>query len=83
VDFAGEATLLHPLATNDGGASEVTVERVGERSFRLSPYPFDAPQIGFQVAARFVPGLVFASSEELQQRFDAAAVEALAVTVTA
>jgi hypothetical protein len=83
VDYAGSATLLHPFRLSDGRVSEVQVERVGERSFRLSPYPFEAGEIAFSVRARFVPGEVFASSEALQERFAAATVEELVVRVTA
>jgi hypothetical protein len=82
VDYAGAATLLHPFLLSDGRVSEVAVERVGERSFRLSPYPLDAGEIAFSVKARFVPGETFASSEALQERFAAATVEELVVRVT-
>jgi hypothetical protein len=83
VDFEGTATLLHPLLTNNGEETEVQVERVDERSFRLTPYPFDEPQIRFKLKARFVPKLELASAEELQELFDRAVIEELVVTVTA
>ena len=82
VDFAGAATLLWPQKTREG-ASEVRVERVGVRSFRLSPYPFGSPELVFKLRARFVPGLVFTSNEELQEKFDAAPVEELEIKVSA
>jgi hypothetical protein len=81
VDYAGKATLLHPFRLSDGRVSEVQVERVGERSFRLSPYPFDADGVEFLVRARFVSGAEFASSEALQERFAGAKVEELVVRV--
>jgi hypothetical protein len=83
VDYGGEATLLHPLALRDGGTSEVRVQRVGERSFRLSPYPFAEPEMTFRLRARFVPGKSFATSEELKQKLDAAKMEEISVSVTA
>jgi hypothetical protein len=83
VDFAGDATLLHRFALHDGSESEVQVQRIGERSFRLSPYPFDAPHIIFKLRARFVPQLTFAAAEELQELFHAAKVEEIEVLVTA
>jgi hypothetical protein len=83
VDYAGAGTLLWPLAMTDGGASEVRVERVGERRFRLSPYPFAEPEMNFTLRARFVPGSVFAANEELREAFVAARVEELVVSVTA
>jgi len=82
VDFDGAATLLWPQKTRDG-ASEVHVERVGARSFRLSPYPFAEPELVFKLRARFVPGLVFGSEEELQEKFAPAEVEELEVRVSA
>ncbi len=82
VDYAGEGTLLWPLATVDG-TREVSVERVGERKFRLTPYPFEAEEIVFRLKARFVAGERFASSEELRAGFAAAVVDELKVVVTA
>jgi len=83
VDFAGEATLLHSFALGDGSESEVRVQRIGERSFRLLPYPFDTPEITFKLEARFVPQLVFESAEELQELFNAAVLEEIEVSVRA
>ena len=83
VDFGGEATLLWPQRLRNGATSEVHVTRIAERSFWLAPYPFAEPQLIFKLRARFVPGLAFASSEELQERFNAAAIEELEVHVSA
>jgi hypothetical protein len=83
VDFDGDANLLHALPLKSGGASEVKVERVGERSFRLTPYPFAEQKIVFKLRARYVPGTSFASNEELKAALDAAKYEELDVTVTA
>jgi hypothetical protein len=82
VNFAGSATLLHPFALKDGSMSEVRVEHVGERCFRQSPYPFDQPELRFELKARFVRGVVFGSSKALQEALSAAAVEELVVTVS-
>jgi hypothetical protein len=83
VAFMKPATLLHPLRMKDGRTQEVIVEPVAPRHFRLSPYPLDAPQLSFELPARHVTGNVFASSRELQQRFAAAPLEQLAVTISA
>ncbi len=83
VDFDGHATLLHPFATTDGPTTEVKVHRIGERIFRLSPYPFAQPQISITVPARFVPGETFASSEDLREALNRANTVNLSVTVTA
>ena len=83
VDFDGHATLLHPFATIDGAATEINVHRIGERTFRLSPYPFSQPRISVTVPARFVPGDTFASSEDLREALGRAETVNLSVIVTA
>jgi hypothetical protein len=83
VHYAGEGTLLWPLGLLDGGVSEVSVERVGERMFRLRPYPLEESPMVFHLRARFVPGETFASDEDLQGVFAAAEVEELEVLITA
>ncbi len=83
VDYRGEANLLHPLSTKNGGTREVAVASAGERSFRLSPYPFAEPKLVFKLRARYVTGKSFASSEELKGVLDAAKFEELDVTVMA
>jgi hypothetical protein len=82
VDYAADATMLWPLAMRDGGVSEVIVKRLGERVFRLTPYPFVEDEITFGFAARFVKGAEFGSSEELQRAFAAAEVQRLEMVVT-
>ena len=83
VDFAKPAHLLHPLPLSKGGYSEVQVRSVGRRHFRLEPYPFAAASITWQFPARHVAGHFFSSAAELQERFQKAPVEMLAVTVSA
>jgi len=77
VDFGGTASLLHPLRLRGGGVSEVAVEPLGERRFRLSPYPLKEDEVRIRFPARFVEGATFGSSAELEERFLAAAVEEL------
>jgi hypothetical protein len=66
VDYGGPATLLHLFATTDGATTEIKVERLGERLFRLSPYPFATPTISLTFPTRFVPGDTFASAGDLR-----------------
>lgn len=82
VDFGGPATLLHPLKTA-GGGTEVQVQRLGERTFRLSPWPFAEPALTFPLPARFVEGLTFASSEELRSLYEKVPVQTLMVKLVA
>jgi hypothetical protein len=81
VDYCGEATLLWPQALREGGACEVTVQRVKERTFRLSPYPFAKAEMRFKLKARFVRGRRFASGEELKAALDRAEMEEVEVRV--
>jgi hypothetical protein len=83
VDFRQPAHLLHPLPLRDGGRTKVQVRSAGLRHFVLDPYPFVEPSLTFQFPARSVEGKSFSSSAELQQRFDAAPVETLSVTISA
>ena len=76
------STLLHPLPTVEG-AKAVEVEAIGERHFRLTPYPFDEDRLEFRIPARHVGGQVFGSSAELAERFFEAPLEQLLVTVQA
>jgi hypothetical protein len=55
---------------------------MGERHFRLAPYPFAASPLVFDVPARHVEGKHFDSVEELQEKFFAAAPVQLPVTIT-
>jgi hypothetical protein len=82
VDFEGEATLLHPFVTKAGEATEITVKRVGTRSFRLSPYPFAEPNLTFTFPARYVKGEKFSSSEELREKLDGAKTVEIEVAIT-
>jgi hypothetical protein len=83
VDYAAPATLLHPLKLRDGGAAEVRVTPLGERSFRLSPYPLREARVVLEFPARHVAGRMFASSDELGGAFHEAKVETLTLTLSA
>ena len=58
------------------------VASLGERHFRLAPYPFAASPLVFDLPARHVEGKHFSSPEELQEKFHAAAPVHLQVTIT-
>ena len=73
------ANCLHPLPTQDGGESRITVIPIGERQFRLAPWPFDQPEIKTCVQARHVEGHTFSSSEDLAAKYHAAPVQELDV----
>jgi hypothetical protein len=81
VDFDRPATLLHPLRTHQGPAQQIKVERVDERSFRLSPYPLRETVMRFDLRARFVRGPRFTSSDELAERLAGASMQTLEVVI--
>ncbi len=82
VDYPHPGDLLHALPLCEDGESRVAVERVGERHFRLAPYPFAASPLVFNLPARHVEGQHFNNCEELQEKFHAAAPVQLPVTIT-
>jgi hypothetical protein len=82
VDYPKPGDLLHALPLCEGGESRITVDRLGERHFRLAPYPFAESPLLFHLPARHVEGERFDHAGELQKKFHAAAPEQLPVTIT-
>jgi hypothetical protein len=82
VDFQKPASLLHALPLRGGGETPVQVESLGERHFRLDPYPFAASPLVFNLPARHVEGKLFSNAQDLQEKFHQATSARLTVTVT-
>jgi hypothetical protein len=83
VDYDGDATLLWPQTLLDGGTSEVKVQRVGERTFKLTPYPFAEREMAFKLKTRHVVGKSFASGDALKSALDGVEMQEVEVTVVA
>ncbi len=83
VDYPKPATLLHPLRLAIGETEEVRVTALGNRRFRLQPFPLSTPELQFQLPARFVAGARFSTPDLLQAAFAVAPVQQLTVTLTA
>jgi hypothetical protein len=81
VDYAAPATLLHPMRKNDGTQTGIQVTPQGNRTFRLTPYPFGESAVTLTFPARHITGKTFASSAELQHQFTNAPIEHLTVTI--
>lgn len=79
VAYDRPAHLLHPLPLNSGGTSEVRVEPIAPRHFRLTPWPFEESELTFNFPARQVAGWLFRTSAELDAAFNSAPVERLTV----
>jgi hypothetical protein len=82
VDYAQPSNLLRPLSLRDGGESRVAVASLGERHFRLAPYPFASSPLVFDLPARHVEGKHFSTAEQLRKEFHAATPVHLSVTLT-
>jgi hypothetical protein len=83
VAFDRPAHLLHWLPLNDGCASEVQVLPLGQRHFKLAPWPFVEPELTFQFPARHVAGRKFNSSVQLDAAFHASPETQLTVRLSA
>jgi Protein of unknown function (DUF3891) len=83
VDFQRPSNLLHELPLRDGTRSRVEVRSAGSRRFVLDPYPFQEPLLTFRFPARRVRGKRFESAKDLQEKFQAAPIETLSVTLSA
>jgi hypothetical protein len=83
VNYRQPATLLHPLPVNDGGYQPVAVESIGERSFKLEPYPFAESPVSFSLPARHVEGKIFSTAGEFRERYADAPVALLEVRLSA
>jgi hypothetical protein len=83
VSYDKPANLLHALPMRNGGSTHIQVEAMGEREFRLSPYPFDEPSRIFQFPARHVEGKIFDNAADLQRKYEYAKPTDLSVTVRA
>jgi Protein of unknown function (DUF3891) len=81
VDYQSRANLLHALPVRDGARQSINVEHLGERHFRLSPYPFAKSPLVIHFPARLVKSARFASNDELREKFNQAAIEQLSVTI--
>ena len=73
---------MHPLPLREGGESRVAVASLGERHFQITPYPFAASPLVFDLPARHVEGKCFSTAEQLQKEFHAATPVHLSVTLT-
>jgi Protein of unknown function (DUF3891) len=82
VAYSAPAHLLHPLPLRDGTTSEVIVEPLGPRHFRLLPWPFAEAELRFEFPARHVRGKQFGSSGDLQRAYIAAKDENLSVLLS-
>ena len=82
VDYQLPGNLLHALPLKAAGERTIAVERLGERHFRLTPYPFAASPVVVHLPARHVEGKLFSSAAALGEKVKDAATVMLPVTVT-
>lgn len=82
VAFSSPSHLLHPLPLNDGKTSEIRVEPLGPRHFRLRPWPFSETELQFKFPAKHVTGKTFSSAAQLDESYAEAELRELTVTLT-
>ena len=82
VAYDQPGALLHTFRTRSGEPTAITVQPVGPRQFRLSPYPFDQPELHFNLPARHVEGHIFPTSEALADAFEAAPIQQLQIALS-
>jgi hypothetical protein len=58
----------------DGTPTPLTMNRVDERTVRVSPWPFDRPQIELEIPCRAVRAVRFDNVESFQREFAAASI---------
>lgn len=72
---------LHP--DNTGALRTIDVTPLGEGRYRLSPWPFDQPELHFKVPARFVPAAACADLAAFRAAYAAAPEQILPVHLVA
>lgn len=82
VAYMQPSTCLHRMPTQDGGEATIAVQSTAPRQFRLTPWPFDKPQITACIPARHIEGHTFPTNEALAAAYTAAATEGLEVHLT-
>jgi hypothetical protein len=82
VAFNKPSTCLHPLPTQEGERT-IEVHPVAPHEFRLTPWPFDQPEIKTCVTARHVEGHTFPTSEALAEAYAQARPQELDIHLTA
>ena len=82
VDYPNPGDLLHALPQQGNAESRIKVERLSERHFRLSPYPFAGSTETFCLSARHVEGKKFDHAQALQEAFQQATVVSLPITLS-
>ena len=62
-DYPDPATLLHPLTHPHHSAADPSHPRTAERTFALTPYPFNTPTLTVPLTARFLPHPTFPTQQ--------------------
>ncbi|MGJ3242813.1 MAG: DUF3891 family protein [Opitutales bacterium] len=81
--FSKPTALRHTHPDSSGERVEIQVLPQGGGTFRLSPSPFDEPELTVSIPCRFVKGKAFSSDADLRERYHAAEPSALDCVITA
>ena len=77
VRYPGPLPLRHAHPRVDGTREVITCTPVGVDTYRLSPYPFDADALAFQVPCRRLRTLTFSTEDQLREAYERAPQESL------
>lgn len=81
VDYPEPIPLRHRHQTLDGEWVTIMCHPLGERCYRLDPYPLDAPVVTFSVPAKRIQGKTFPDSDALRQAYAGAESTNLQITI--
>ena len=73
--------LRHRQPQRDGALATLRCTPLGDDTYRVAPYPFDADGFELSVPCRRVPGATFGSQEEFRTLYAAAPVASLRIRI--
>ena len=82
VRFPDPIALRHEHPTTTGESKGIMCYPLGEDRYRLDPYPFDTPELTFEVPYQFVPGKEYDSVETFRKLYAEAPIQSFTVTLT-
>ncbi len=83
VDYEVPGTLRHKHPRRNGETTVINYERLKHRHYRLFPWPFDEPELSFEIPYRRVTGKTFKSTDDFRSRYQSSAIERVAFKLSA
>ena len=70
VRYASPIAVRHAQLKNDGTSAVITITPKGHDTYQLSPYPFDADKVSFDIPCKRIKGVLFPSEERFQSLYE-------------